>query len=149
MSPQYEKPIARVNGKTILIPCKTGRVISANESRSARLKAARIAAGFESAAAAAARFGWPYPTYAQHESGSGLGRNAARYARAFKVSEAWLLTGTDAGLTQEAEELVALYQLLPPEYKARLLEDARILQRAAGTPEPSEEAPQSPRQKAP
>jgi hypothetical protein len=115
--------------------------MSLNESRSARLKAARIAAGFPSASAAATRFGWTYPTYAGHEGGAGLGRNAARYARAFRVSEAWLLTGSGAGLSPESEELVAIYQLLPQEYRQRLLEEARIFRRASGTPEPDEEDP--------
>ena len=149
MSPHYEKPIVHVNGKSILVPCQTGREMNTNESRSARLKAARIAAGFESAQAAARRFGWPYPTYAQHEGGNGVGRSASHYARAFKVSEAWLLTGTGAGLSPESEELVAIYQGLPPEYRERLLDDARILRRAAGTPEPAEEAPPSPAPKGP
>jgi hypothetical protein len=123
--------------------------MSLNESRSARLKAARIAAGFPSAASAATRFGWPYPTYAQHEGGGGVGRSAARYARAFKVSEAWLLTGTGAGLSPESEELVTIYQLLPQEYRRRLLEEARIFRLASGTPEPDEEVPGSPEPKAP
>lgn len=149
MAEFYGKPIVRVNGKSILIPCKAARIMSVNEARSARLKAARIAAGYPTAAAAAARFGWPYPTYAQHEGGGGLGRRAASYARAFRVSEAWLLTGSGAGLSPESEELVAIYQMLPPEYQGRLLDDARILRRASGTPEPGEEAPPGPSPKEP
>lgn len=149
MAEFYGKPIVRVNGKSIVIPCKMGRTMSVNESRSARLRAARIAAGFESAASAAARFGWPYPTYAQHESGNGLGRNAARYARAFKVTEAWLLTGDEGGgaTSPETEELLRLYQSLPAGYQERLLEEARILRRAADTPGPSEGGPPAPRPK--
>lgn len=58
-----------------------------------RLEKAR-ARRFKTAAAACAFFGWNYSTYAQHESGiRGIGRAAAKYAEAFKVSEAWLLTG--------------------------------------------------------
>lgn len=37
-------------------------------------------------------------TYHQHENGQrGIGRVAADYAKAFKVSEAWLLTGEGQG----------------------------------------------------
>jgi phage repressor protein C with HTH and peptisase S24 domain len=59
-----------------------------------RLLQARIAAGFESASAAAKRFGWPVSTYNSHENGqtSPVPRNKTKkYARAFKVKEAYLL----------------------------------------------------------
>lgn len=60
-----------------------------------RLRAARKAAGFKSARAAALRYHWTPSTYASHENGqTPLPVDAAsRYARAFKVSPAWLLTG--------------------------------------------------------
>jgi phage repressor protein C with HTH and peptisase S24 domain len=59
-----------------------------------RLEQARITRGFKTAKDAAAFFGWPYATYAQHESGErGIGRQSAKYAVAFRVSEGWLLTG--------------------------------------------------------
>jgi phage repressor protein C with HTH and peptisase S24 domain len=60
-----------------------------------RLVLARIKAGHETAADAARVFGWSPITYRAHESGlRGLRRDAAaRYAVAFNVSEAWLLTG--------------------------------------------------------
>lgn len=59
-----------------------------------RLETARIKRGFTSARAAAQYFGWVYETYIQHENGTrGIGRSADRYAKAFRVSEAWLLTG--------------------------------------------------------
>lgn len=59
-----------------------------------RLEKARLSRGFKSIKDAATFFGWSYPTYAQHEQGvRGIGKVAARYARAFRVSEAWLLTG--------------------------------------------------------
>ena len=59
-----------------------------------RLEEARKGKGFESARAAAQYFGWTYDSYAQHESGlRGLTRAADRYAKAFGVSKAWLLTG--------------------------------------------------------
>lgn len=52
-------------------------------------------AGFGDATTAARRFGWTVPTYLAHENGSrGFGvERGAEYARAFKVSACWLLTG--------------------------------------------------------
>jgi hypothetical protein len=59
-----------------------------------RLEIARIQRGFKDARAASDFFGWKYDTYIQHERGErGLSRSAAKYAKAFKVSRAWLLTG--------------------------------------------------------
>ena len=86
-------------------------------STSARLRQARIAAGFHSASAAAERFGWPPSTYASHENGQTdpvPQRVAVEYAQAFGVSLPWLLTGTDAGeltaanLRETEEELAVL-----------------------------------------
>ncbi len=68
------------------------RVSQTPEAR--RLEQARIARGFKDAKAAAAYFGWKYDSYIQHERGErGLSRSAARYAKALRVSRAWLLTG--------------------------------------------------------
>jgi len=60
-----------------------------------RLREARIAAGYETAADAAEAMGVPRSTYVQHENGSrGYPANrAARYARFFGVSPEWLLYG--------------------------------------------------------
>lgn len=50
--------------------------------------------GFKSGRSAAEFFGWKYDSYAQHENGTrGITRAAAKYAKAFRVSEGWLLTG--------------------------------------------------------
>lgn len=69
-----------------------------------RLEQARIARGFDEAKKAAAFFGWNYNAYAQHENGTrGLSRIAATYAKAYRVSEAWLLTGEGAGPGEAAE----------------------------------------------
>lgn len=63
-----------------------------------RLQEAREKAGFPSAKAAAKRFGWSPDSYHQHENGQrGITRVAAKYAKAYKVSEAWLLTGDGQG----------------------------------------------------
>lgn len=65
-----------------------------------RLRQAREAAGFASAADAARRFGWGETTYRSHENGQ---RNIPRerapeYARAFRVAPSWLLYGTGEGV---------------------------------------------------
>lgn len=59
-----------------------------------RLKEARIAAGFPSAAAAAHSMGISYQTYAGHENGKAGVRTAQaeRYARKFRVSLDWLVS---------------------------------------------------------
>lgn len=68
-----------------------------NESRpdfAQRLEQARLKRGFKTAKDAARFFGWNYETYAQHENGTrGIVRAADRYARAYRVSPGWLLTG--------------------------------------------------------
>lgn len=61
-----------------------------------RIRQARGAAGFATAKAASDAFGWKFSTYAGHENGSrqpDVG-TITRYARAFRVNPAWLLTGT-------------------------------------------------------
>lgn len=59
-----------------------------------RLREARHAAGYESAMSAAKKFGWSPSTYAAHENGqNGFNiKAAAKYAKAFKTTAAWLLT---------------------------------------------------------
>lgn len=65
------------------------------EEIAARLRTARKNAGFTSVGDAAKALGVAYPTYAAHENGSRAFDNetAAFYARRFKVSLDWLLTG--------------------------------------------------------
>ncbi len=59
-----------------------------------RLKSARLANGYETVMAAAQAMGANYSTYSAHENGEkGLSRAAPRYARFFRVSLDWLLTG--------------------------------------------------------
>lgn len=62
---------------------------------SERLKQARIRAGFDTAADAAAYLGVSPPTYASHENGSrGVTASRARdYARSFRVDPEWILYG--------------------------------------------------------
>lgn len=65
------------------------------ETPNSRLRAAREAAGFKTATEAANRFGWTLSTYASHENGQTTppAKRALDYARAFKVSAGWILTG--------------------------------------------------------
>lgn len=66
-----------------------------SEAIANRLRDARIKAGFKSVVEAAKRLGVPYQTYAAHENGNRAFDNesAAVYARRYKVSLDWLLTG--------------------------------------------------------
>ena len=67
-----------------------------------RLRQAREKARFPSARAAALRFNWKPSTYASHENGqTPVPQKAAEiYARAFKVSPGWILTGEGGGKNQ-------------------------------------------------
>lgn len=68
------------------------------QERAQRLISARRARGYRTAKDAASAFGWPYNSYIQHERGErGLIRMVARYARAYRVSPGWLLTGEGGG----------------------------------------------------
>lgn len=63
-----------------------------------RLENARLARGFKTAKSACEFFGWNYNSYAQHEQGNrGISRVSSKYAKAYRVSEAWLLTGEGMG----------------------------------------------------
>lgn len=74
-----------------------------------RLEQARIARGFNDAKKAATYFGWKYDTYAQHENGTrGIVRAVKSYARAYRVSEGWLLTGEGAGPGETAQEVATV-----------------------------------------
>src|SRR4051794_11956754 len=61
-----------------------------------RLRQARIAAGYERASDAAARFGWNENTYKSNENGNApfSFRKAKEYAEAFAVRAEWLYDET-------------------------------------------------------
>lgn len=69
------------------------------EAQALRLRTARATAGYKTAADAITRFGWKASTYMAHEnSQNGFRSDVARvYAKAFKVSAAWLMTGEGQG----------------------------------------------------
>ncbi len=70
-----------------------------------RLEHARTARGFKTAKSACDFFGWNYNSYAQHEQGNrGISRVSAKYAKAYRVSEAWLLTGEGTGPTASSND---------------------------------------------
>ena len=72
-----------------------------------RLEKARIQRGFATAKDATRFFGWVYETYIQHEQGiRGIGRQAAKYADAFRVSEGWLLTGEGRGPNRTTKRMI-------------------------------------------
>ncbi len=81
-----------------------------------RLEEARIARGFKEAKAAANFFGWKYDSYAQHENGTrGITRAAAQYAKAYRVSQGWLLTGEGEGPKGKAVSKNTLVQSFDPD----------------------------------
>ncbi|PRX09997.1 UNVERIFIED_ORG: SOS-response transcriptional repressor LexA [Martelella mediterranea] len=98
-----------VNAKRIIKACKMHHMtFDDRPSPAIRLQQARERRGFKSAKAAAEYFGWSVATYIQHENGQrGLVRAAARYAKAFRISEGWLLTG-DGDAPGPAIPLVSL-----------------------------------------
>jgi len=61
-----------------------------------RLRQARLDAGFETASAASARFGWAESRYRHHENGTRGVRTpqGVIYARAYRVSVEWLMFGS-------------------------------------------------------
>jgi hypothetical protein len=78
-----------------------------------RLEKARKDRGFRTPKDAARFFDWTYETYIQHEQGiRGISRAAGKYAKAFRVSEAWLLTGESSGLPDKVSGEEAVKALL-------------------------------------
>lgn len=66
------------------------------KAQAARIRQAREAAGYKSAAAAIRRFKWPESGYRHHENGTRAATfEFANYAKAYRVSEAWLRCITD------------------------------------------------------
>lgn len=77
----------------------------ADMDAASRLRAAREAAGFDSAKGAAEAMGVPVASYVQHENGSrGYKRDRAeQYARRFRTTPEWLLFGRGAAPEPSAE----------------------------------------------
>lgn len=105
------------SAEALLVPVMSGTFRTMDrkaekEARADRLKEARASAKFSSARQAAERFGWPIETYKAHESGrNGFDNDAGRkYAKAFRVTLAWLMTGEDS---DEVERLPFLPEDVP------------------------------------
>lgn len=98
------------------------------QTKSDRLRQARVMAGYQSASHAARAMGVSTPTYIHHENGTrDFGEDAARiYAKRFHVNLPWLLLGegdaideiarTDAAL-EKVEERLARDAISPEERK--------------------------------
>lgn len=82
-----------------------------------RLRAAREAAGYSSVAEAARAFGWNVNTTASNENGNRTysRTGAEKYARAYRVSLDWLLTGRGQmkGTDPEGAEIVDIWSRIP------------------------------------
>ena len=91
------------------------------ESPEERLRYAREQMGFATATEALERFGWTKSTYFGHENGSrGLTRHAAkRYAKAYKVSIDWLLTGVGAVRSPRLSTIIEDVEAMPPDLQAQ------------------------------
>lgn len=92
-----------------------------------RLRSARIARGFASAADAARAFGWNVPTYTSHENGTrGIRSDAAeRYASAFGITAAELM-GLPPGRSSTVEEVPVLGRAEVGLWRDRRLDAATI-----------------------
>jgi transcriptional regulator with XRE-family HTH domain len=98
----------------------------------ARLRTARLRAGFTTGKEAAESMGIAVQTYLSHENGSrGIKPGmATRYAKKFKVSEQWLLYGTGDAPGTEGDikaEVTSIIDHLPPLRRAEALGYLRAL----------------------
>ena len=114
--------------------CITERFMSNGmDDPAARLRIARLRAGYETAKDAAEALGFPVSTYLSHENGSrGItAKKAVTYARKYKVREQWLLYGVGPGpgseQTGETAEIVSIVEHLPPIRRAEALRILRVL----------------------
>lgn len=114
--------------------CITKRIMSGGmDDPAARLRIARLRAGYETGKEAAEALGFPVSTYLSHENGSrGISaKRAVTYARKYKVREQWLLYGVGAGPGSEQKgetaELIDIVEHLPPLRRAEALRILRVL----------------------
>jgi hypothetical protein len=96
-----------------------------------RLKQAREKAGIPSARAAALKHGWPVSTYASHENGQTpeIPHAAARkYAKAFKVTAAWLTHAEgDMHPAIAKDRLEKLLKSIPPDIQPEAIQYLEFL----------------------
>lgn len=106
--------------------------ITRRDQQAGRLRQARKMRGFDGPKAAADFFGFNYNTYAQHENGrAGITHAAKKYARAYKVREAWLLTGDgepdDVDGSDELRDVFSRVATAPAEVQTAVLSYARFV----------------------
>lgn len=91
-----------------------------------RLRWARENAKYGSASLAARAMGVKTATYIAHENGNrSLQKNADRYARFFRVSIDWLLTGR--GAPKGTPRVQQIYDNLPPELQKEAIDFLEFL----------------------
>lgn len=118
IAPIYRNSVHSVNKISVSGSWNTPAMGESND----RLKNAREAAKFTSARSAALRYGWNPSTYASHENGqTPVPPDAAKaYARAFKSSQAWILTGEGSSAAQNIINVMGMIGaggLISPEYE--------------------------------
>jgi hypothetical protein len=108
-----------------------GKLWGMTETPGDRLKQAREKAGFPSARAAALKHGWPVSTYASHENGQTpeIPHAAARkYAKAFKVTAAWLTHAEgDMHPAIAKDRLEKLLKSIPPDIQPEAIQYLEFL----------------------
>lgn len=89
-----------------------------------RLKIARERAGFATATDAAEALNMPKQTYYAHENGNRVPKHEVlqKYARRYRVSAEWLLTGKKHGVSEASIEkaLEYLFKAIPPDALAQM-----------------------------
>lgn len=88
------------------------------EDIASRLKLARERAGYAKASDAAEAMGVPRQTYYAHENGNRVPKHPdiEKYARRYKVSAEWLLTGKKHGVSEASisKAVEFLFKAIPP-----------------------------------
>lgn len=95
----------------------------ARKSRAARLRCARVLAGFDSGRDAAEAWGWASATYAKHESATNdlLPGGVEMYALAFGVRPEWLRDGQPpSGLGQKIDREMKRVLMAPQDFRQAL-----------------------------
>lgn len=118
-----------VKSKRTTFLCKSHSMDYDDRPESAkRLEKARQLRGFKTAKEAALYFGWSPDSYIQHENGTrGLSRAADKYARAFRVKEAWLLgLDDDDSLAADEDGLIVAGTIEAGNFRDITLDDHEV-----------------------
>lgn len=95
-----------------------------DQEMAARLREARLLAGYADARDATEAHSFTYSTYMNHEGGfRGFAREARRYAAAYKVSLVWLMSGLGEPRSKGSEHpIVQLFETVPIESQPEVIE---------------------------